>query len=272
MTGIIFEPMSTKTFVDQLQSEVKLSLPVQRIVSLVPSQTELLFDLGLGDRVVGITKFCVHPSEWRKTKTIVGGTKKFNLDVIDRLQPDLILGNKEENYPEGIEALRLKYPVWMSDITTLNEALDMIRFVGEMTQTEGAAKQLLFDINQAFASLPLAQPCRVLYLIWKEPWMAVGQNTFIDSMLQKIGWRNVITESRYPELTTASIQTLSPDVILLSTEPFPFNEQHRVELQELLPSAKVLLVDGEMFSWYGSRLVKATGYFKEVARQVGSTH
>ena len=115
------------TFIDHLGKQISISFPPKRIISLVPSQTELLADLGLEDRIVGITKFCIHPEPWQKTKTIVGGTKKFRFDVIDSLKPDLIIGNKEENYQGGIEQLKSQYPVWMSDIVTLKDAFAMIR-------------------------------------------------------------------------------------------------------------------------------------------------
>ncbi|MCI0617387.1 helical backbone metal receptor [bacterium] len=257
--------MSIRIFTDQLQNQVKLKLPLQRIISLVPSQTELLYDLGLGDRVVGITKFCVHPKKWHQAKTIVGGTKKFNLDVIAQLQPDLIIGNKEENYEEGIDALQSKYPVWVSDIYSLQDALNMIQSIGEMTETEPIAQPILRDIKNAFSILPIIPSRSVLYLIWRDPWMAVGTNTFIHAMLETIGWRNAISESRYPEINTSVMQAISPEIILLPSEPFPFKDQHRDELQPILPSSKIIRVDGEMFSWYGSRLVKAPEYFKKIA-------
>ena len=256
--------MPTSAFIDQLQQQVKLNLPLQRIISLVPSQTELLYDLGLDDRVVGITKFCVRPKKWYQGKTIIGGTKKFNQDVIEQLQPDLIIGNKEENYEEGIDALRSKYPVWMSDIYSLQDASNMIQSIGEITETEPVAQQILSDIKKAFSILPIVRSRSVLYLIWRNPWMAAGTNTFIHAMLETIGWRNVIRENRYPEFTTAALQALSPEIILLPSEPYPFKEPHRNELLQILPSSKIIMVDGEMFSWYGSRLVQAPEYFKKI--------
>jgi ABC-type Fe3+-hydroxamate transport system substrate-binding protein len=152
----------------------------------------------------------------------------------------------------------------MSDICNLADATSMIRSIGEMTQTEAKASQIQLQIEKAFSNLPLTTSYSVLYLIWKDPWMAAGKNTFIDSMLQKIGWSNVISESRYPELNTTTIQALSPEVILLPSEPFPFTEQNRHQLLSIAPLAKIILVDGEMFSWYGSRLVKSPEYFQEI--------
>jgi ABC-type Fe3+-hydroxamate transport system substrate-binding protein len=248
-------------FTDQLSRIVNLPVSPQRIVSLVPSQTELLFDLGLGDRVIGVTKFCVHPPQALKTKTIVGGTKNFWYDVIDQLKPDLIIGNKEENYEAGIHYLETRYPVWMSDINDLESALAMIQSVSVITQVQEKGRQLVNKIRAGFYALPLFPSVRVLYLIWY-PWMAVGSNTFIHSMLLQLGLTNVISQSRYPQLTDRTIQQLIPDLILLSSEPFPFKETHKAELQHLLPQARILPVDGEMFSWYGSRMLQAADYFK----------
>lgn len=236
----------------------------QRIISLVPSQTELLFALGLEDRVVGITKFCVHPEQWRGEKTIVGGTKQVNFDVIESLNPDLIIGNKEENDREFIEQLSTKFPVWMSDIHNLNDALDMIEMLGEIVNKPLESEALVVDIIEQFEALNEVefQTKKTAYLIWRKPFMAAGQNTFINDMMKKVGFENVITEDRYPELSLEAIQSLQPEVILLSSEPYPFKSEHLEELKVICPVAEIKLVDGEMFSWYGSRLLKAPTYFK----------
>lgn len=242
---------------------LSLELPLKRIISLVPSQTELLYDLGLDVDVVGITKFCVHPPHWLKEKSIVGGTKKFHFETIDRLQPDLIIGNKEENYQEGIELLQKKYPVWMSDIVTLDDALSMIFSVSEITGKQSSGASLVNQINNLFKEIkPLKSS--VLYLIWKKPWMGAGKGTFINSMLEIVGLKNVLQSERYPELSESEIKELNPDVLLLSSEPYPFQEEHIEELKRIVPRAKIILVDGEMFSWYGSRLSKTPDYFKSL--------
>lgn len=251
-------------FTDQLNRTISIRYPPRRIVSLVPSQTELLFDLGLDEQLVGTTKFCVHPSGKVKTKTKVGGTKNFRVDVIQDLKPDLIIGNKEENYKEGIRLLEKDFPVWMSDIVTLTDALQMISSVGELTGTEVVAGQLINKIRNSFAVIRKAAPQKVLYLIWKKPWMAAGTDTFIHSMLTEIGLTNALHQKRYPELTEEQLKQLAPDVIFLSSEPYPFKPPHIAELKELLPNSNIQLVDGEMFSWYGSRLLKAPNYFKNL--------
>ncbi|HEY5824937.1 MAG TPA: helical backbone metal receptor, partial [Cyclobacteriaceae bacterium] len=245
--------------VDQLGFELDIPIKPLRIVSLVPSQTELLFDLGLDNSIVGVTKFCIHP-ERAKSKTSVGGTKNFKFDIIESLHPDLIIGNKEENYENGIVLLRKNYPVWMSDIFSLDDALSMIRSIGEITSRQAKSSEIIDVINNEFKTLKPFSSRRCLYLIWKKPWMAAGKNTFIDSMLSKISLINCLDAQRYPELSDRDIVSLSPEVILLSSEPYPFKENHIQELKTLVPTAQVVLVDGELFSWYGSRLVKSPAY------------
>jgi ABC-type Fe3+-hydroxamate transport system substrate-binding protein len=248
-------------FTDQLARKVKIGHSPQRIISLVPSQTELLFFLGLSARIVGITKFCIHPAKECAQKTKVGGTKNFRFDIIDQLQPDLIIGNKEENYPEGIRKLESNYPVWMSDITSFEDALTMIEGIGQLTDTGDRASRLIDDIGHSFNRVRKRSALKVLYLIWKSPWMAVGKNTFIDSMLSKIGFKNALSERRYPTISENQFEQLQPDIVMLSSEPFPFRSVHIQELQFLLPKAQVMLVNGEMFSWYGNKMLKAPEYF-----------
>ena len=248
-------------FTDQTGRTIKLSQLPKRIISLVPSQTELLSDLGLDHEVVGITKFCVHPGEWREQKTIVGGTKTVNLSVIDALSPDLIIGNKEENTREEIELLQQKFPVWMSDIYNLEDALKMIGHVGMMTGRVSNGNKIIEDIRQQFQALKKLPTYKALYLIWRKPWMGAASNTFIDAMLTTLGLVNSLASfTRYPELSEADIRTLNPQLILLSSEPYPFREKHIAELRLICPAAKIILVDGEMFSWYGSRLRYAVDY------------
>jgi ABC-type Fe3+-hydroxamate transport system substrate-binding protein len=250
--------------VDQLGARVDIDSP-QRIISLVPSQTELLYDLGLEHRVVGITKFCVHPEKWHKSKTIVGGTKNFHFDTIEKLYPDLIIGNKEENYETGIEALRKRYPVWMSDVVSYADAISMIRSVAIITETVSAGNEIIQSIESAFSQLPGSQPKRTLYLMWRDPWMGAAGGTFIHAMMEKAGLTNVLAhEARYPELSVERMRELNPEVVLLSSEPFPFQSKHVDEVKAILPKSKILLVDGEMFSWYGSRLRLAPAYFTRV--------
>lgn len=251
--------------------EVTLPSYPQRIVSLVPSQTELLYDLGLGDRVVGITKFCIHPQQWFKSKPRVGGTKELKHDIIKNLKPDLIIGNKEENRQEDMEALMQHYPVWMSDISTLEDALQMITTIGEITNSAPAAEAIVAQIKTGFSKIvPMDVKPTVLYLIWK-PYMAAGSGTFINEMLNVIGFENIVKKERYPKISPEQLFQLRPDYIFLSSEPFPFKEKHVADLQALSPQSKIVLVDGEMFSWYGSRIIKSANYFNELLQELRIT-
>ncbi|MFD1142939.1 ABC transporter substrate-binding protein [Larkinella insperata] len=245
----------------------------QRIVSVVPSQTELLFDLGLDQAIVGVTKFCIHPAEKVKGKTVVGGTKTLHLDRIHDLKPDLILANKEENTREQIEELQRHYPVHVTDMHTVADALAMIREVGALVGRGPQAGQMAERIAASFQRLRAAvrdSGPLVAYFIWRKPYMVAAHGTFIHSMLEMAGFRNALADqTRYPELTVADLQLARPDLIFLSSEPYPFAEKHRIELQRICPTARVLLVDGEMFSWYGSRMLQAAEYIQQLRQELG---
>lgn len=248
---------------DQCGHELELKTAPGRIVSLVPSQTELLAYLGLDEQVVGITRFCVHPKNWHQTKKRVGGTKDPKLNEILKLAPDLVLANLEENNKEDVEFLRRHCPVYTSDVNDLPSSLAMVRDVGKMCDRGDAAEKLASEIQSTFENLvvPEKRP-KVLYLIWYCPWMGAGSSTFIDSMMDCAGLDNVLASaSRYPQLSMEEIAALRPDVIFLSSEPFPFKQKHAEELKTRLPDCKMVFVDGEMFSWYGPRLLMAPAYF-----------
>ncbi len=257
-------------FTDQLGNTIALTTPPKRIISLVPSQTELLYDLGLETEVIGITKFCIHPDTWFKTKTRVGGTKNVNIETVRSLQPDLIIANKEENVKQQIEALQSIAPVWVSDVEDLDEALQMIVSLSEITGKPKKGIDLATTIAQEFQTLPtINHKLSTAYLIWKDPYMIVGGDTFINDMLHRCGFKNIFADQqRYPEITIEKLKTTGCKLLLLSSEPYPFNRKHIEDLQQQLPQTKILLVDGEMFSWYGSRLQKASSYFAELIKQV----
>lgn len=266
---LLFLPLQ---FTDQLNRKIELSSPPKRIISLVPSQTELLYDLGLRDEVVGITKFCVHPEEWFRSKTRIGGTKKYDFEKIRALQPDLIIGNKEENEQVQIEELMKDYNVWMSDIYKLKDAYDMITRIGALVGKQQEATNLKLQIESEFQKIlnPKSEFLNVAYFIWNNPYMVAGNNTFINEMLRVCGFRNVFQETRYPEINVKQLADANPEVILLSSEPYPFKEKHIQEFKEICPNAKVLIVDGEIFSWYGSRLLQAPAYFGQLIEEISS--
>ena len=251
-------------FTDQMGRQVQVPDQPQRMISLVPSQTELLYHLGLGERVVGITKFCIHPESWFRTKQRVGGTKKVDLEKVRALKPDLIIGNKEENDKKDIQALAAEFPVWISDVRDLPGALDMIERIGELTGKRTEATTLSKGISSAFEGIAQHQePRTVAYLIWRDPYMAAGQGTFVNDMLHRCGLINVFDEgdARYPEITDQELAEADPELILLSSEPYPFKNEHIAEINMICPGTPVRLVDGELFSWYGSRLLQAPEYF-----------
>jgi len=259
-------------FKDQLGDTIELSQPPQRIISLVPSQTELLIYLGLKDRIVGITKFCVHPKELRAQKTVVGGTKQVNLEKIKALTPDLIIANKEENTQQMVENLKTICPVWVSDVNTLEDNYSLINQLGDLCDVKKKATLLISltrEKQQLFVErikeVPLAS---VVYLIWNQPIMGAGSPSFIDALLQLNKFDNLLSSaaSRYPEVESLALEKAQH--ILLSSEPFPFTEKHKQSFG-IESNATLSLVDGEYFSWYGSRLLKAFDYFVKLQRNLG---
>ena len=258
---------------DQLNRSIDLSEIPKRIISLVPSQTELLCDLGLERSIVGVTKFCVHPENLRGNKTIVGGTKQVNLEKIKALHPDIILCNKEENTKAIVEVCEQICPVHVSDIKSIDDCIEMILQYGVIFNVALEAARLIHKIEQKLKGFKLEilnQPIiKVAYCIWKDPWMVAGNETFINHLLELNNFENVFkTENRYPEITLEELDLKNVDFILLSSEPYPFKDTHIKEIKNAISiSTKIQLVDGEFFSWYGSRLLKALDYFKQL-RQV----
>lgn len=250
------------TVTDHIGHQISLSGPAQRIVSTVPSQTEVLADLGLEVEVVGITEFCVHPTGWLDQKELIGGTKNINTKRVLSLEPDLVIANKEENQKRHIDRLSDKVPVWTSDVQSIDDALDMIKALGNLTGKTERATYLVEDIKNTRDGYQRPDFGSALYFIWKDPLMVAGNDTFIHAMMKEAGFTNAVKTNRYPSLSLPDIVTISPDYILLSSEPFPFDQSHLADLKRLCPESKIDIVDGEMFSWYGSRLNKAYQYFE----------
>lgn len=241
---------------DQMGEQFHFKSPPCRIISLVPSITEYLYDLGLGGSIVGCTKFCIHPQGGLGGVPKIGGTKQFDIDKIKSLKPDLIIGNKEENYLEGIKKLKENFMVWMTDILSLQDNYDMMRDLGAITGKMLGADFWIQRVKDNLLKYQKIRSTRVLYLIWRNPYMAVGKGTFINSILEYLGYENVILQLRYPEMDEIVLKQLQVDQVMLSSEPFPFKEKHKDEIASLLPEAEIQLVNGEAFSWYGSRLAK----------------
>jgi ABC-type Fe3+-hydroxamate transport system substrate-binding protein len=254
---------------DALGRPVVLSKRPERIISLVPSQTELLVDLGVEGRLLGRTRYCIHPREKLATVPAVGGTKRVDLSLIQTLKPDLVIAEKEENPQDVVDSLAALAPVYVTDVVSISSAVSMCRDVGQLAGLAPEAERLAAQIEAAMngAKNLVERPERVLYLIWRKPWMAAGEGTFIHACLEHIGFKNAVSPStRYPELDLDSLVSLNPDRVFLSSEPFPFKESHAEEIRSALPRARVELVDGELFSWYGSRMLKMPAYWNSLIR------
>lgn len=265
----------SKTFIDQIGKHHSFEAVPKRIVSLVPSQTELLVDLGLEDSIVGITKFCVHPFHLKSTKTIVGGTKTIKFDKIKALQPDIIICNKEENTQEIVEQLSEICSVWVTDIYTISDNNKMIADFGAIFNKRTNAQKWIDKINFGYQDfqnfIKDKKEDKAAYFIWANPYMVAGNNTFINELLKLNKFKNIYEskEGRYPEIELKKMRLEGdPDFVFLSSEPFPFKDEHAFEIGRFTHHAKTVFVDGEMFSWYGTRLVKAFEYFKLLHQKI----
>jgi iron complex transport system substrate-binding protein len=246
-----------------------------RIVSLCPSLTELVFDLGRGDDVVGRTKFCVHPAGRVTRIEAVGGTKNPKIDRIVALAPDLVLLNEEENRREDADALMgAGVRCHVSFPRDLNGTAHMVRDIGALLERPVEAERIAADIEHRAARVRenarRAPVVRYAYLIWRNPWMVAGGDTFVTAMLALPGGVNVFADhpERYPTVTPAELAATEPDVILLSSEPFPFKERHADELAAAtgIPPDRMQFVDGEYLSWHGSRTPDGIDYAEQVIR------
>lgn len=257
-----------------MKQDFSINYTPKRIVSLVPSQTELLYDLGLEDCIVGLTKFCVHPSRAKQTKEIVGGTKNIKLEKIRNLNPDIILCNKEENTKEIVEACEQICPVHVSDIFNLKDAKKLIEdygyFFNKRKESNKIIQKMDFEINNFLLYIKDKPILKVAYFIWRTPWMVAANNTFIDYLLELNNYDNIYAnKERYPEIELKKIRLEGdPDLIFLSSEPYPFKEEHILEIEQHTQHSKIVFVDGELFSWYGSRLLQSFDYFKKLRERV----
>ena len=263
-----------KQATDQLGTTHFFASTPRRIVSLVPSQSELLYDLGLEEQLVGITKFCVHPKHLLKSKTVIGGTKQVHWDKIKALQPDIIICNKEENTQEIVQTLSVIAPVWVTNVVTLSDNFQMIADFGLLFDKEPEADELkhrlqlaLTDFNFFMKTIPNQSAG---YFIWKNPFMVAGSGTFIHELLALNCFDNFFgSQKRYPEIiidVPSKYENLN--LVLLSSEPYPFKTKDIAEIATFFPNASIRLVDGEYFSWHGSRLLKAISYFKKFQQEL----
>ncbi len=254
--------------IDQTGRKLSIAHHPKKIVSLVPSITELLFGLGLGNKIAGITDYCIHPADGVVTKRKIGGPKNIEIAEILSLNPDLVIASKEENEKEPVERLKEKCNVYVSDVKSINHALSLIADIGSLTGREHKSEIMIRQIETGLKNLSnsIKTKKRAVYLIWNNPLMTINSDTFINDMLRLAGFENVFSQKskRYPQISRQEIKTQNPDYILLSTEPYPFFNEHVTQFSNEFPKSKILLVDGEMFSWYGSHLLKVPEYFKHL--------
>ncbi len=266
---------------DHLGRKTQLKERVERIVSLCPSQTETLIHLGVGERLVGITRFCVAPQNIVASISKVGGTKQVDMEKIISLRPDFILAEKEENTKEMVEELEKIAPVYVTDVGDFDSSVRMIRDLGNLLDLVEPAAGLIRKINQEFAaiekesqaqssSIVTPRSKRVLYFIWREPYMIAGAGTFIDSMIKRAGFINAGAElgDRYPEISVNEIRNMQANYLFLSSEPFPFGKKHIEEMRQITGEQNSYLVDGENFSWYGARMQEMPEYFRRLHKLV----
>ncbi len=247
-----------------------------KIISLVPSITLLLFELGLENNIVGRTKFCIQPKEKAPSIPTIGGTKNIDQQKIKLLQPTIIFATKEENEKEQINQLKQDYKVVVFDIKNIDDNYKIIEKIGKLTSTEQKANEIIQQTKSNFQELEqhlnaaTIKELNTMYLIWRKPYMTIGKDTFIHAMLETIGFKNMFAhQTRYPIIHNLQTSYFTKcQLVLLSSEPYPFTEKHIAEIQEKLPHAKIVLVDGEYFSWYGSKMISAPIYFKTLITSI----
>jgi ABC-type Fe3+-hydroxamate transport system substrate-binding protein len=255
--------------VDASGVAVELRRLPRRIVSLVPSTTEILCALGLGEALVGVTVYCVEPRDVVRGKTRIGGEKNPDLEKIRALEPDLVIANIEENVRDDIDRLRAwSIPVWVTYPRTVAEGIQLIGELGELTGSSARAAELLRDIEPLHERVRMATarrpPVAVFYPIWRGPYMTINGDTYIHDMLKVCGARNIFADrpERYPTVTLDEVAARRPDVILLPDEPFRFRRAHLADFAKYtdvpaVRDGRIHLVDGKPFSWHGPRIAEA---------------
>ncbi|MBW7925144.1 MAG: ABC transporter substrate-binding protein [Burkholderiaceae bacterium] len=238
-----------------------------RIVSLVPSLTELLCQLGLREQLVGRTGFCIHPRDALRDVPRVGGTKDVDIERVRALAPTHVVVNVDENEKPVVDRIAELGPeIVVTHPITVDDNLALIESFGERFDVHAVAQRIADRQREAVHRVGTRRfaPVDVLYLIWKDPWMSIGRETFIAHMLAAVGLRSVVTEAqpRYPQVDDPSIDARGACVVLLSSEPYRFLERHRLALQRASARSTPMFatIDGEMTSWYGTRAIDGLHY------------
>jgi len=274
-------PSSITRWLDDLGNAHPAAVPPYRIVSLVPSITELLFDLGLGEYLVGRTGFCIHPAPAVRRVPKVGGTKDVDIEKIRALRPSHAVVNIDENPKRVAQALAEFVPhVIVTHPLDPFGNVKLFRLLGGVFDRQQQAGTLESQFTQAYQTVVRAAEAlhrqRVLYLIWQDPWMTIARDTYISRTLALVGWDTLPAEAvaRYPELPGIAEGSAEADWVLLSSEPYPFREKHLAEIRRALPAGsrcRVAMVDGEMVSWYGSRAIQGLPYLLQLRRDLDSS-
>jgi ABC-type Fe3+-hydroxamate transport system substrate-binding protein len=253
-------------YTDQLNNKININSKPKRIISIVPSQSEFLWHIGIRKELVGITKFCIHPKEMFTSIGHVGGTKKLNILKIRALQPDLIIANKEENNQQEIEVLQKEFNVWISDIYTFNDVYKMMKSLSVILNKQSETQKLISEIKSSLAQVKNCFSNKtVAYFIWNKPYMLAANTTYINFVLNYLGLKNAAENlQRYPVVDNETLKKLNPSICFLSSEPFPFKQKHVLELQKILPTSKIIIVNGEVFSWYGPRMLHLAEFVKQL--------
>lgn len=248
---------------DHVGRTIEIAISPKRIISLCPAITTTLFSIGLDKEIIGRTRYCLFPENKVEQLEVVGGTKDINLEKIRTLNPDLIIAEKEENTEEIVLQLEKEFPVYVFEVQSIEDNDRMIQDLGQLTNKETASARLREQILQALGSLPNLQGKKVAYMIWQNPFMVVGDDTYINALLGAMNLVNPFTavEGRYPVVTLEDLQQMDLDYLLLATEPFRFKERHVEKMASLLTTVQVSLIDGEMF-WYGVNMIDGANYLK----------
>jgi ABC-type Fe3+-hydroxamate transport system substrate-binding protein len=253
---------------DQLNRTIEIPANPKKIISLVPSITEFLFDLNLENNIYGRTKFCIHPEEQVKKVPVLGGVMGLNYHEIEKIDPEIIFASKEENAKGEIMELSNEFPVWVSDVHNLSDALSMIQSIGSICKKEKKAQSIIHQIEVEFKTLDHIPEdiVKAVYLIWKNPFYTINKETFAHDMLRKFGVENVFASKKesYPIIDEKEIREKKPDYIFLPSEPYNFKDQDVDALRKSFPKVEIRRVDGEYFTWYGSHLLRAPSYFKQL--------
>ncbi|MDM1046415.1 ABC transporter substrate-binding protein [Myroides sp. 1354] len=256
---------------DQLGREHRFEQSPKRIVSLVPSLTETLFDLGLEDELVGITTACMHPYQLRVTKTSIGEPKKVDIEQIQLMQPDVVVASPTENTMEDIERLQAICPVWLVDVRTMDQNFQLIELLGQLFNKRTEARKWMDKISfgqKDLMDFVSERPgFKVAYFIGKDPFVVAGEGTFIQELLELNKFENVYADrvELYPEVEIKKIRIQGdPELVFLPSMPYAFQEEDAFEIGRFTHHGKTIFVEGEMFSWYGTRVCKAFDYFKQI--------